>query len=286
MTSLVLEGGTFRGIFSAGVMDAFLKENIEFQYVIGVSAGISNAASYISKQFGRNIEILEKYRNDHRYIGVKNFINCKSLFGLNFVFGDIPNKLIPFDYDTFRQYKGQFLVGMLNAETGKTEYKNGINDNENWEYLRATCSIPGYFPPCKVGEKYYYDGGLVSPISIKKAVADGCEKHVIILTQPKGYIKKCGKSNVVMSKLCRKKFPKLEKILLKRHALYNAQVAFCEELESKGNAIIIRPEHKLESFEKDIATLKSSWQNGFDIAMNRIEEIKEFMQNSSEFQNK
>jgi predicted patatin/cPLA2 family phospholipase len=277
MTSLVLEGGTLRGIFSAGVMDAFLRENIEFPYIVGVSAGISNAASYVSKQFGRNIEILEKYRCDNRYIGAKNFFRCKSLFGIDFVFGEIPNKLVPFDYNTFRQYKGKFLVGMLNAETGMTEYKNGINDNENWEYLRATCSIPGYFPPCKIGEKYYYDGGLVSPISIKKAVSDGCEKHVIILTQPKGYIKKCGKSNIIMSKLCKKRFPKLEKILLQRHVLYNAQVSFCEELESEGKAIIIRPEHKLESFEKNIDTLKSTWQHGFDIGMKSMEEIKGFL---------
>ncbi|MGN0586817.1 MAG: patatin-like phospholipase family protein, partial [Oscillospiraceae bacterium] len=106
MTGLVLEGGTFRGIFSAGVMDAFIKEGVEFPYVIGVSAGISNGLSYVSKQFGRNIDILENYRNDKRYLGAQNFLKCRSAFGLDFVFGDIPQKLIPFDYETFHKYKG------------------------------------------------------------------------------------------------------------------------------------------------------------------------------------
>ena len=119
MTGLVLEGGTFRGIYSAGIMDAFLEEEIEFPYVVGVSAGISNGVSYVSKQFGRNIEIMDKYRNDKRYIGVGNYKKHKSLFGLDFVYGEIPQQLIPFDYETFRQYEGKCLVGVTNAITGK-----------------------------------------------------------------------------------------------------------------------------------------------------------------------
>ena len=119
MTGLVLEGGTFRGIYSAGIMDAFLEEGIEFPYVVGVSAGISNGVSYVSKQFGRNIEIMDKYRNDKRYIGVGNYKKHKSLFGLDFVYGEIPQQLIPFDYETFRQYEGKCLVGVTNAITSR-----------------------------------------------------------------------------------------------------------------------------------------------------------------------
>jgi Predicted esterase of the alpha-beta hydrolase superfamily len=125
MVSLVLEGGTLRGIFSAGVMDSFLKEEIDINYIVGVSAGISNAASYVSRQEGRNLEILEKYRLDKRYIGAENFFKGKSLFGLDFVFDEIPNKLVPFDYDTFRNYKGKFLVGMFNAEKGELNLQMG-----------------------------------------------------------------------------------------------------------------------------------------------------------------
>ena len=121
MTGLVLEGGTFRGTFSAGFMDALIEENIEFPYIVGVSAGISNAASYVSKQFGRNLEIFKKYRNDKRYVGAGNYMRCKSYFGLDFVYDEIPNKLVPFDYEEYHKYKGRFLVGVTNAETGKFE---------------------------------------------------------------------------------------------------------------------------------------------------------------------
>ena len=104
MPSLILEGGTFRPIFSAGVMDALLDNNIMFPYCIGVSAGITNGVSYISKQKKRNLDILMTYRNDKRYLGLRNFLKCKSLFGLDFVYGEIPNKLSPFDMETYQKY--------------------------------------------------------------------------------------------------------------------------------------------------------------------------------------
>ena len=127
-------------------MDAFIEAGVEFPYVTGVSAGISNAVSYVSKQFARNIDILENYRNDKRYIGAGNFLKCKSLFGMDFVFGDIPKELIPFDYDTYLTYKGKVMVGVTNAETGKAEFLNGLVEDMDFHYLRASCAIPGYFP--------------------------------------------------------------------------------------------------------------------------------------------
>ena len=124
MTGLVLEGGTFRPIFSCGVMDALLSENIMLPYCVGVSAGIADAVSYISRQPQRNLEIMQKYRNDKRYMGKSHLRKEKSLFGLDFVFGEIPDKLVPFDWDSFLKYEGQLLVGVTNAETGQAEYKN------------------------------------------------------------------------------------------------------------------------------------------------------------------
>ncbi len=276
MTGLILEGGTFRGIYSAGFMDALIEKDIMFPYVAGVSAGISNAASYVSKQFGRNIEILRKYRNDKRYLGAYNIPRCRSIFGLDFVYGEIPNSLVPFDYDTFHSYDGKFRVGVTNARTGKFEFMDGLTDNDQWRYLRASCAIPGYFPAINIKGELYYDGGLSSPICIKEAMRDGCQKAVIILTQPKGFVKTCGKGNVVMSQLIKRKFPEMEKALLIRHKLYNHQTAFCEELEKRGKALIFRPDEKLESFQSDTAVLEQYWQMGYDQAIANIDRIKEF----------
>lgn len=277
MTGLVLEGGTFRGVYSAGVMDAFLENGIEFPYVIGVSAGISNGVSYISKQFARNREIMDNYRNDKRYLGVGNFRKCKSVFGLDFVFGEIPNELIPFDYETYDNYKGIVRVGATNAETGKAEYFDGLDNGRNWKYLRATCAIPGMFPPAIINDKPYYDGGLACPIPIKQAIKDGCAKNVIILTQPEDFVKKCGKGNIVMSQLIKKKYPEIEMLLLDRHRIYNRQTAFIRELEKRGKALVFRPKVKLDSMEKDTARLREYWQMGYADGTSRIDEVKAFI---------
>lgn len=189
MPSLILEGGTFRPIFSAGVMDALLDNDVMFPYCIGVSAGITNGFSYLSRQKRRNLDILESYRNDKRYLSVKNFFKCKSLFGLDFIFDEIPNKLSPFDMDTFLKYNGTALVGVTNAITGQTEYLDGKTIDEKCTILRATCAIPLFFPAIRINNNYYYDGGICDPIPIQKAISDGNEKHLIILTRPKGYRK-------------------------------------------------------------------------------------------------
>ena len=274
MPSLILEGGTLRPIFSAGVMDALLDNNITFPYCIGVSAGITNGVSYISKQKGRILEVVTKYRNDNRYLSYRNFLRCKSIFGLDFVFDEIPNNLIPFDMDTYRKYPGKVLVGVTNAHTGKTEYLNGKDLDDKATMLRATCAIPLLFPVIKINGKEYYDGGLCDPIPIKKAIADGNTKHLIVLTQPKGYKKELSKKNILVAKLLNKKYPNLKTPLLNRHNHYNETVKFCEQLENEGKVLILRPEYNLDSFEKDINKLKSSYDHGYNLTINHLSEIK------------
>ena len=274
MPSLILEGGTLRPIFSAGVMDALLDNNITFPYCIGVSAGITNGVSYISKQKGRNLEVVTKYRNDNRYLSYRNFLRCKSIFGLDFVFDEIPNNLIPFDTDTYRKYPGKVLVGVTNAHTGKTEYLNGKDLDDKATMLRATCAIPLLFPVIKINGNEYYDGGLCDPIPIKKAIADGNTKHLIVLTQPKGYKKELSKKNILVAKLLNKKYPNLKTPLLNRHNHYNETVKFCEQLENEGKVLILRPEYNLDSFEKDINKLKSSYDHGYNLTINHLSEIK------------
>ena len=257
MPSLILEGGTFRPIFSAGVMDALLDNDIIFPYCIGVSAGITNGVSYISKQKGRNLAVIEQYRNDKRYLGLKNFFSCHSIFGLDFVFNEIPNNLLPFDMDTYQRYSGKILVGVTNAQTGQTEYLDGKDLDENCTILRATCAIPYFFPCIKYKGNEYYDGGICDPIPIRKAIADGNEKHLIVLTRPASYKKTLSKNNILAAKNISKKYPNLKEPLLTRHIAYNETVRFCEDLERQGKALILRPseEGALKSFEKSIYIL-------------------------------
>lgn len=280
MTGLVLEGGTFRPIFSCGVMDALLSENILLPYCIGVSAGIADGVSYISKQPQRNLEIMQKYRNDKRYMSRSNWRKNRSIFGLDFVFGDIPNELIPFDMETFRAYEGTCLVGLTNARTGQAEYKNAKDMDDKYSMLRATCALPMFFPAIGVEGEKYYDGGLSDPIPVRKALADGCDKLIIVLTQPRGYRKRIGKYDKMGARMLSRKYPEIKKAILNRPQLYNEEVEFCEELVKEGKAMIFRPNHLLNSFESDVRKLEMAYWHGFRMTKERMKRIRKFIGNA------
>lgn len=279
MPSLILEGGTFRPIFSAGVLDALLEEDLMFPYVIGVSAGICDGFSYVSKQKGRNLQMLMNHRNDPRYIGKRNLWREKSLFGLDFVYNIMPNKLYPFDWDTFYQYKGKILVGVTNGYTGQIEYKNGRRLDRKCTMLRATCALPLIFPPIYMDGIPYFDGGVSDPIPVRKAMRDGNKKHLIVLTQPKGYKKKLSTSNRAAAIAFRRKYPRLSERICMRHRNYNYTVSFCERLEREGKAVILRPEYPIDSLEKDIDVLKSTYDMGYRMTKERIGAIGELFCN-------
>lgn len=276
MPGLVLEGGSFRPIFSSGIMDALLDNDIMFPYCIGVSAGITDGFSYISKQHGRNLKILKDYRHDKRYLGARNLFTSKSIFGLEFVFEEIPNKLIPFDWETFQQYDGTFLVGVTNAQTGQIEYLNGKELDKRNTMVKATCAIPLAFPPISWQGQEYYDGGICDSIPVKKALADGNDKLLIILTRPLGYVKTCGKSNRIAANILKHRYPNMAAPLLNRHIQYNEAIEICNRLEAEGKAVVLRPAEEgiIDSFEKDCAKIEASYAYGYRLAQENMDKIR------------
>lgn len=279
MTGLVLEGGAFRGLFTAGVLDGLLEIGADFKYVVGVSAGATNAYSYISKQKGRNLEIMERFLDHKRYVGYGNLIRCKSIMDLDFVFDEIPNKHCIFDYNTFYDYDGKMLVGAFNIETGEVEYFDKDSLDEKNTILRASCAIPLMFPFAKINGKLYADGGLKDSIPIKKSIEDGNKKNIIVLTRNQGYIKEQSKANKLTYKLYKNKYPKLADVLNNRYLEYNSQVQLCESLERDGSAIIIRPTVKMDvsRFERDKNKLKEIYNNGYDLIINDKDRILSFL---------
>lgn len=277
MNALILEGGTFRPIFSCGVMDALLDNDVNFDYVIGVSAGITDGVSYVSKQKKRNYHILMNHRHDKRYVGLRNYLTDRSLFGLKYAYETIPKEIYPFDWETYRNNPTEVRVGVTNAETGEAEYLDGKDLEETCGMLKATCAIPFVFPAIELNGKKYYDGGICDPIPVRKAEADGHPKMLIVLTRPKGYIKTLSKANVAAAKALRKKFPKLVRPLMTRHMMYNETVAYCEKLEREGRAVILRPtkEVQIDSFEKDLEKIDRIYQYGYDETVKNLDKIKE-----------
>ncbi len=279
MAGLVLEGGSLRGIFSAGAMDALIDYNVDFDYVIGVSAGISNGVSYVTKQKERNIEILRKYRSDNRYLSKRNFLRCRSIFGLNFIFDDIPNKLIPMDWETYYNFNGQVVIGLTDALTGETVYKDGKLMDKKCSYLRASCAIPFFFPAIYVDGRPCFDGGLTDSIPIKKSIADGNKKNLVILTQPKGFVKENSPTTELGAKLIGKKYPKLKDVMLNRPTMYNETIDYIENLvkTESENIVVIQPEYKLSSFEKDMNQIEKNYRHGYELAEKNIERIRKLM---------
>lgn len=277
MTGIVLEGGTFRPVFSSGVLDALLSENILLPYCIGVSAGIADGVSYISRQPQRNLEIVQKYRNDKRYMSRGNYRKERSLFGLDFIYNEIPNKLVPFDKETFFSYKGKCLVGVTNAATGEPEYRDAMEMDDKFTMLRATCALPMFFPAIEMDGEKYYDGGISDPIPVRKALEDGCDKLLVILTQPRGFVKRLGKYDKMGARMLGHKYPRLKKAILGRPELYNETVEFCHKLAGEGKAMVICPNHKLNSFESDVRRLEMSYWHGFRMAKEKMKKIGKFI---------
>ncbi|MCI9418468.1 MAG: patatin family protein [Eubacterium sp.] len=277
MQGLVLEGGTFRPIFSSGVMDALLSADIMLPYCIGVSAGISDGVSYISRQKGRNLEIVQKYRNDKRYVGKRNYRKCRSLFGLDFVFGEIPDELVPFDKQTFMDYEGSCIAGVTNAETGEAEYMDTKKMDKKYSILRATCAMPMFFPAIEIEGQKYYDGGIADPVPVKKAVQDGCDKLVIVLTQPKGFVKRIGKYDRLGARVLAGKFPAMREAILSRADRYNEIIKTCEQMEKEGKAIIIRPNYLINSFEDSVKKLEAAYWHGYRMTKERMKRIRKFL---------
>ncbi len=277
MNGLVLEGGTFRPVFSCGVMDALLSEDIMMPYCIGVSAGISDGVSYISRQKGRNLEILQKYRNDKRYMGRSNYRKHRSLFGLDFVFGEIPNNLIPFDMDTFKKYEGTCLVGVTNASTGEAQYMDAMDMDERYSMLRATCAMPLFFPAIELNGEKYYDGGIADPIPLEKAFVDGCEKLLVVLTQPKGFVKRLGKYDKLGARILARKYPAVREAILSRPDRYNKIVRLCEQWEREGKVMILRPNYLLNSFESNVQKLETAYWHGYRMTKEKMKRIQRFL---------
>ena len=279
MSALVLEGGTFRPIFSCGVMDALLDNEIYFPYVIGVSAGITDGVSYVSKQKKRNLDVLLKFRHDKRYVGIRNYFTDKSFFGLKFAYETVPTEIFPFDWNTYLENPTEVKVGVTNADTGKPEYLDGKKMDKKCNMLKATCAMPVIFPAIEVDGEKYYDGGVCDPIPVKKAEADGHDKMLIVLTRPESYKKELSRSNVMAAKVLKRKYPNMVKPLMTRHELYNEEVDYCNQLEKEGRAVILRPteEVQIDSFEKDLKKIERIYDFGYDLAMKNLDKIRKLL---------
>ena len=277
-TGLVLEGGGMRGIYTAGVLEYFQKEGIHFPYVIGVSAGACMAASYLSEQPGRNKKVNIDFVNDKRYLSYMNLIRKGELFGMDFIFDEIPNKIVPLDIGKIISGPEEFVIVTTKCDTGEPMYfyKEDYDEKTLGTLLRASSSIPFFAEAVEHNGIHMLDGGIVDPLPIVKAESDGLTKNVVVLTKPRGYYKKPSKiSNIVNYK----KYPKVDERMKIRYKHYNYRLDYIFEQEEKGNIIVIAPsaDAGVGRTTRNRDKLEQLYELGISDAKEKCQAIKSFI---------
>lgn len=278
-TGLILEGGAMRGLFTAGVIDVFMENSVEFDGAIGVSAGAAFGCNYKSRQPGRVIRYNKKYAKDPRFCSFRSLIKTGDLFGAEFCYHTIPDKLDLFDTPAYVANPMKFYVVCTDAETGKALY---FCDNETGddtlEYFRASASMPMVSRPVEINGKKLLDGGIADSVPIQYFESIGYDRNVIILTQPLGFVKKPSSAAKVM-KYVLKDFPNIAKTMEGRHIEYNTTLEYIAKKEKNGEVLVIRPEAPLPigRIEHNSDKMQAVYELGRKVAEQRIEEVKKFI---------
>lgn len=278
-TGLVMEGGALRGLFTAGVIDIFMENGITFDGAVGVSAGATFGCNIKSGQIGRAIRYNMKYCKDKRYFSFLSLFLTGNLFGKNFCYHKIPEKLDPFDNDAFEKNPMEFHIVCTDVTTGKPVYKKCDRlDGENLEWVRASASLPLVSEVVEVNGMKLQDGGISDSIPLKYFESIGYDRNVVILTQPKGYIKK-PTSTVKRFGFILKKYPKMIEALENRYNMYNQTTKYIEDKENEGEIFVIRPSETLpvERTTRDPEKLKQVYEAGRCEALKNLDKIKEFL---------
>lgn len=280
MTGLVLEGGANRTYYTIGILDAFLDNGIETQMLVGVSAGIANGISYISRQRGRGLELGMKYISDKRYMGMKYFFKKgnKSYYNIDFVFRDIPERELPFDYASYKNFTGDVYAVVTNLETACPEYIKVDDYNESWKVILASCALPFMFSPVEINGRYYMDGGCSNPLPVKFAYDYGCDKVITVLTREREYRKQKDNESIMSSFFFRKN-KVFANVLKNRSKVYNESREYIFNKENEGSAFVFAPKDtKLwKRTEKSPQMLKKMYDEGYNDAISRMDELKKFL---------
>ena len=276
---LIMEGGAMRGMFTAGVMDVLMENEIHFDGAIGVSAGAAFGCNLKSNQIGRVIRYNKKYCKDPRFCSIRSLIKTGDLYGAEFCYTTIPYELDLFDCEAYLNNPMDFYVVCTDVETGKPVYRKCITGrDEDLTWIRASASMPIASRVVEATGYKLLDGGISDSIPLEYFESLGYNKNVVILTQPKGYIKKPSKA-LPLIKASLKDYPNVYKTMQNRHNDYNETISFIEEKEKSGDVLVIRPPEKLPvgRVEHNPDKLQIAYDIGVKTALEQLEEIKSFI---------
>lgn len=278
MLGIVDVGGGLRGIFGAGIMDFCMDQNIRFDYGIGVSAGSANVVSLAAGQRGRNYHYFIDYSFRKEYMSFRNYLQIGSYLNMDYIYGDLYRKdgENPLDYPAVAESAMELRIVVTSADTGQPVYFTKADLSQDcYDVIKASCSIPIVNRPYSVNGTPYYDGGISDPIPFRKALADGCDRIVVILTKPEAFARD-DKIERLSSHLIRKKFPAAAELVRHRVALYQQELTDLQQYaHGGGKALILAPDtiYGMKTLTKDRAIL----QRLYDDAYKKAEAIRDYV---------
>lgn len=275
-TAVIDVGGGMRAIFGCGVFDCFLENNITFDSAYGVSAGASNIATFLAHQKKRMYRFYTDYSFRKEYMSVSNFIKKGSFLDMEYIYKTLPEAEDPFDYETFEKDETLFKMVATDGLTGESVYFDKATiRRENNDTMRATASLPVINKPTVIDSVPYFDGGISDPIPFRKAIEDGADFIIIILTKPQ-YVRRKEKDDDLFVKLLKRKYPAASEVLRRRAETYNSELDEAEGLVKEGRALIISPDDTfgITTTKKDRAGLEKFYIHGYEKAQSVIESVK------------
>ena len=278
---IIFEGGGMRGAYTAGIIDALLEHDMNFEYCYGISSGATHATTYLSRQRGRAIQIVTDYIKDKRYFSIKNLIKTGNLFNVDFIYDTIPHELNPYDYETAKNNPAKFFVGVINMETSKGEFLR-VNDIEE-EYMKvcASMSLPLIANMVEIDGQRYLDGGIADSLPIQRSINDGNKKSVLVLTQDATYRKKLDKILPLVA-IKYRKFPGFVHMVKTRHIRYNASLDQIAEEEKAGRAFVLRPKKpvKVGRLELNREKMLALYREGYEDGIEAMPRLKAFLEDT------
>lgn len=278
-TGLVLEGGAMRGLFSAGIIDVLMENDVQFDGIVGVSAGAAFGCNMKSRQAGRAIRYNTKYAKDWRYCSLRSLITTGDIFGGEFCYHYLPKHLDIFDNEAFNNNPQEFFAVCTDVETGEPIYKRLMKaDDECYEWIRASASMPLASKIVNINGRKVLDGGISDSIPLKFMQQQGYEKNIVVTTQPAGYVKEKN-SFLPLMRLQLRRYPRFLDAVANRHEMYNAQLEYVSEQERQGKTLVLRPESALTigHITHDADKMWETYNIGRALAEKRLEEIKEYV---------
>lgn len=275
-TTLILEGGAMRGLYSAAILDVFMQNDINIDTIYGVSAGALFGLNYKSRQIGRALRYNLKYAHEKNYMGLYSLITTGDVMNRDFCFNKLVYELDKLDFETYKNNPIDFYAVVTNMKTGKPEYIKIDDAQKDLEYFRASGSMPFVSNPVEVNGNLYLDGAMSDAVPFKKVLETGCEKIIVILTRPLGYRKK---KSYLPYKLVYGKYPKLIETAKNYYKEYNDTMDLIEKYEAENKIIVLRPSKliKMKRVEKDTNKLQNMYDLGISDVINKLDKIKEYI---------